>query len=88
MGQKKLPDDDLDTTRVEIPTDEELRTERKKSLPPPGATTDNEEAIAFLRQRLTPEQFSALDIRKPKMMTMEDARIIVRQLTSGSARTD
>ena len=88
MSRKDLPDDDLDTTRVEIPTDDELLAERRRSMPPMGATKDHGEALAFIKARLTPEQFAELKIPDPKKLTMEDARIIVRQLTGGRARTD
>lgn len=88
MYQKTLPDDDLDTTRLDMPSEDELQGERKKSLPPPGASKDHEEAMAFLREHLTPEKLAALRIGHPEKLTMEDARIIVGQLMSGKARAD
>jgi len=88
MNGKNLPDDDLETTRLDMPSEDELQGERKKSLPPPGASKDHEEAMSFLRENLSPEKFAALRIAHPEKLTMEDARIIVGQLMSGKARAD
>lgn len=83
--QKKKDEDDLETTHVEIILEDQLEREKKKSLPPAGATTDWEEADEYLRQSLAPAVYDRLDHER-KSMTMEQARVLVAQLKHGTAR--
>jgi len=82
---KKKDEDDLETTHVEIILEDQLEREKKKSLPPPGETTDWEEADEYLRKSLPPPVYGKLDHDR-KSMTMEQARVLVVQLKHGTAR--
>lgn len=83
--RKKNPDDDLETTHIEIVPDDQLRQEKQKSLPPPGATTDWQEADQYLKDNLPPEVYANLKVERQKL-TMEQARLLVAQLKYGRAR--
>ncbi len=82
---KKYSDDDLETTHIEIVPDDQLRKEKQKSLPPPGATTDWQEADKYLKDNLPPEVYANLKVDHQKL-TMEQARLLVTQLKYGKAR--